>query len=565
MDALLGTMSDQDLAAKLGCKRALVAGRRFLLRIPKYIEAIVPAKEVEWTPAMDALLGTMPDPDLAAKMGCALTKVRTRRYQLGVSGYRQIITPAPTSEFEWTPAMVSLLGTMSDRALAEKIGCAVTTVRDRRHLAGIPDYRRRNTFESRFEWTPTMDALLGTMSDTDLAAKLGCSVNAVNTRRYLLGVSGFRQTRTSSYMFAWTPENDALLGTMGDRQLSEKLGVPLITVGNRRKLLGIEAKVVADYNLCWRPEIDALLGTIPDSEIAKQIGRSQRSVAKRRRLLNIAPHEIRGRILVHLTPDQEALLGTAPDRKLAAQWEISIGVVRARRIQKNIPAYKKPNLWTPQLVALLGTMSDAELALKMGLDTQSVRVHRWALRVPMANSVVWTSAMDALLGTMGDMRLAHKLGLSINIVRTRRKELKIQAFSTHGHQWSAETDSLLGTMSDTHVARKLGLSKNIVRTRRVMLKIKAFSTPSHQWSAETDSLLGTMPDSDLVTRLGLPLSAIRLRRIELGIAMYYETRWTPDNIALLGTMSDRKLAILLGFSRNSVTKRRKDLGIEMKD
>ena len=82
------------------------------------------------------------------------------------------------------------------------------------------------------------------------------------------------------------------------------------------------------------------------------------------------------------------------------------------------------------MVALLGTMSDAEIARKMGIDIQSVREHRWGLRIPINNSIVWTSDMEALLGTMSDKHLAHKLGLFTSTVRTRRKMLDIPAFGT---------------------------------------------------------------------------------------------------------------------------------------
>lgn len=380
MDALLGTMSDQDLAVKLGCKRAHVSGRRYLLRIPKYSHSIIPENEFVWTQAMDALLGTMLDQDLA-----------------------------------------------------EKLGCTAAAVRNRRRLLEIPGCRNPISAANKVEWTPAMDALLGTITDTDLAKLMGCSKSSVLTRRRQLGIPSCYQSHKPLNKFVWTSEIDAQIGSMSDKQLAEKLGVTPTTVGKRRRLLGIAAKV-EPLSSIWTPELDALFSTTSNVEIASLLGISPPTVQRRRKILNIAPYvkNKRGSQDFLWSQDRDALLGTASDTKLAALWGVSRGVVRSRRIQKNIPAYKQTSRWTPEMVALLGTMSDAAIARKMGLDIQSVRMHRWTLRIPINNSVVWTQDMEALLGTMSDKQLAHELGLFTNVVRTRRKILEIPAFGTFG-------------------------------------------------------------------------------------------------------------------------------------
>jgi len=378
MDALLGTMSDQDLAVKLGCKRAHVSGRRYLLRIPKYSHSIIPENEFEWTPASDALLGTMVDQDIA-----------------------------------------------------EKLGCTVAAIRNRRHLLEIPRCRNTISAANKVEWTPALDALLGTIPDSDLAKMMGCSRASVYTRRRQLGIPRSIQSLTPVNKFVWTSEIDAQIGTIADQQLAEKLGVTRNTVGKRRRLLGIAAKVEPLTSI-WTPELDALFSTTSNMEIARRLGISSTTVQLRRKVLNIAPYvkTEKGSQDFQWTQEKDTLLGTASDTKLAALWGVSRGVVRSRRIQKNIPAYKPTSRWTPEMVALLGTMSDAEIARKMGIDIQSVREHRWGLRIPINNSIVWTSDMEALLGTMSDKHLAHKLGLFTSTVRTRRKMLDIPAFGT---------------------------------------------------------------------------------------------------------------------------------------
>lgn len=226
-------------------------------------------------------------------------------------------------EFEWTSEKDALLGTVKDRDLAAKLGCSRALVSGRRHLLGISRFNQEISKATKCEWTPAMDGLLGTMSDKETAEKLGLSITTIRTRRVVLGIPIKQAPRIVHNKFNWTPEIEAQLGTMGDRQLAEHLGVSRTHVTNRRKVLGIAPKdeaVTSSLKFEWTPEMDALLGSTLDKVIAKQLGLSTTSVSKRRNILNIAPY-------VHPTrwsQDQDALLGTAPDTELAAQWGYQI-------------------------------------------------------------------------------------------------------------------------------------------------------------------------------------------------------------------------------------------------
>lgn len=78
-----------------------------------------------------------------------------------------------------------------------------------------------------------MDALLGTMSNPDIAEQLGISVTAVNLRRRKLGIPIFSRSAR------WTSEMEAQLGTMSDFKVAEELGIPVGAVRRRREKLGI--------------------------------------------------------------------------------------------------------------------------------------------------------------------------------------------------------------------------------------------------------------------------------------------------------------------------------------
>jgi len=82
-DALLGTMTDQRLARRLGRGQGAVARRRRELGVPAY-RARVPQVRREWAQGEDALLGTMTDKDLAERLGCRTQEVYSRRRRLGI-------------------------------------------------------------------------------------------------------------------------------------------------------------------------------------------------------------------------------------------------------------------------------------------------------------------------------------------------------------------------------------------------------------------------------------------------------------------------------------------------
>ena len=71
---------------------------------------------------------------------------------------------------------VNRLGKVNDRQLAAEESVSVSVIRNQRRERGIPPAIRGN-------WTPQNTALLGTMPDAQLAAKLGITANAVFSRR----------------------------------------------------------------------------------------------------------------------------------------------------------------------------------------------------------------------------------------------------------------------------------------------------------------------------------------------------------------------------------------------
>jgi len=126
MDALLGTMSDQEVGYSLGMSYGAVQQRRDLLGI----SALGHNRGIKWTPKMDSLLGTMSDRDVAEELEVSHEAVRERRLTLG-------ITPSGPTRVKWTSQMDSLLGTRSDPEIAADLGMAPSRVGYRRRELGI--------------------------------------------------------------------------------------------------------------------------------------------------------------------------------------------------------------------------------------------------------------------------------------------------------------------------------------------------------------------------------------------------------------------------------------------
>jgi hypothetical protein len=83
------------------------------------------------------LLGTLPDEEVAARVGKTPGAVRQKREELGITN--------PAANL-WTPEDIALLGTLPDEAVAARSGrsrAAVTQKRCQLGIANASDRRRR--------------------------------------------------------------------------------------------------------------------------------------------------------------------------------------------------------------------------------------------------------------------------------------------------------------------------------------------------------------------------------------------------------------------------------------
>jgi hypothetical protein len=87
-----------------------------------------PPAEVLWTAEELTVLGTMPDEDVAAKLGRTATGVRVKRWKCGI--------PNPAGSL-WNAEEIALLGTLPDREVAKRLGRSLGAVLQKRITLGI--------------------------------------------------------------------------------------------------------------------------------------------------------------------------------------------------------------------------------------------------------------------------------------------------------------------------------------------------------------------------------------------------------------------------------------------
>jgi ribosomal protein L13E len=131
---------------------------------------------------MIALLGKRTDMKLARCFMMPPLEIARKRKELGIPSLRD------RQRRTWTAEEIALLGTMSDLEVARRLGVSPDQARRMRVKQGRAVY-------CKVHWTPAAIAMLGTMKDAEAAARLGVSIHYVRLKRTKLGIQQFRPKR----------------------------------------------------------------------------------------------------------------------------------------------------------------------------------------------------------------------------------------------------------------------------------------------------------------------------------------------------------------------------------
>lgn len=322
-----------------------------------------------WTKRLLDMLGQIPDRQLAKMAGIHPQTVSHERLRRGVAAYAPQRSP-----IMWTDEMLGLLGTASDRAVAAMLGIGTGGVQRKRKLMNIAPFMEPTHVPEGYSWPPKALRLLGKMSDRDVAKRLGITATAVQFKRAVLSIAPFVEPNQE---VVWTDEMLGLLGKIADSAFAKRFMLGLHTVQFKRQDLGIPADHGTSKMIERHAKVAALLSQ-PNQDVCRlaQVGVS--TVYAVRRELGVATPDTRRK---RWTPQKIAMLGKQPDAVVAARLEISqTGVSYMRRVL-GIAAYTRTQTWTPAELALLGTASDQCIAEQLGCSRNSVEKKRRALRI----------------------------------------------------------------------------------------------------------------------------------------------------------------------------------------
>ena len=135
-----------------------------------------------FTDRMIGLLGKRTDGKLARNFKLNPWQIAAKRHELGIPSCRE------SQRRMWSAEKIALLGTMSDCELARRMGLSCSLVRWIRIKHGRAVYRK-------VDWTPEAIAMLGAMKDIEAAQRLAVSLHLIRKVRYSLGIGQFRPTR----------------------------------------------------------------------------------------------------------------------------------------------------------------------------------------------------------------------------------------------------------------------------------------------------------------------------------------------------------------------------------
>ncbi|AUR92327.1 GIY-YIG nuclease superfamily protein, partial [Vibrio phage 1.170.O._10N.261.52.C3] len=131
-------------------------------------------------------------------------------------------------------------------------------------------------------WDEDWNELLGTKTDRVLAEDLGYSNGTIASRRKSLGIPSYRESTSIS----WANVSH-MWGNSTDKEIGDYLGVNSKTVFMHRKSKGITAFAISGKEDTFPQELYDLMGTMPDPKLAEMFGYHVETIGLKRRKLGI--------------------------------------------------------------------------------------------------------------------------------------------------------------------------------------------------------------------------------------------------------------------------------------
>jgi hypothetical protein len=179
----LGTAPDPTVASRWGLSTASINIKRRSLGIPAFRARSQPPQSIPWTPSLVKLIGKRPDAELARSFDVPRYRIRIERLARGQRA------PGWAGRVEWTREMLMNLRTLTTGEFVKRYRISPATVAEKRRELGIV-----STAVRPIRWTDQLIRLLGQISDRELARRVGCSRDAVRRKRRALCVRPFPES-----------------------------------------------------------------------------------------------------------------------------------------------------------------------------------------------------------------------------------------------------------------------------------------------------------------------------------------------------------------------------------
>lgn len=170
---IVGKISDRDVARVCGVSASTV--RRY--RLSNGIPAFCP-RDADTPPKLIEKLATESNYQLSRTFKVSLERIKAVRAELGIPEPKIVRERFTPLEDIWSDEAVSLLGTMPDTEIADRLGTSNFPVKQKRAELGIAAYKRPLP-----EITLDILSEFATVSDVELAQRMGVSASYVRRAR----------------------------------------------------------------------------------------------------------------------------------------------------------------------------------------------------------------------------------------------------------------------------------------------------------------------------------------------------------------------------------------------
>ena len=392
---MMGTITDQRLARKVGQSRAKISTWRTRLRI----SPLNPKGTINW----DAVaLGARSDAQIARELGVDHNAVAYQRKKRQIPLYRR-------HSIDWSSVG---LGERADRVIAAELGVSRFMVGKRRGELGI-ESKAGNRLGIDWDAQP-----LGEMSDRELAFRLGVGASTVRTARRRRGIEPAGRRLPAGKEVDW----DAVegLGQRPDREIAEALKVRVSRVGAARRKRQIEPFTGSNIRgINWDAQ---RLGQVPDVDLARRLGVTPSTVSAARLERGIGPY----------TPPKPTVteadgLGFLPDTVISKRTGVAKAQVRAAREERGIGVAPRSVDWSLVPDEDFLELTNVALGHMLGVSTTTVAIARKARGFkPWSQAIDWSKVTG--FGEVFDKELAKRHGVSPSSISKRRRALGIPAF-----------------------------------------------------------------------------------------------------------------------------------------